>query len=73
MKKKLLNVMAVILAAGMLAGCGSDNGTVLKDMNVEKYVTLGEYKGLAVNVAKPTVDDAEWEELVMSVYQGNIT
>lgn len=73
MKKKLLSLMAAVLALGMLAGCGSDNGTVLKDMNVEKYVTLGEYKGLAVNVAKPTVDDAEWEALVMNVYQGYIT
>ncbi len=74
MKKKVLSVMAAVLAVGMLAGCGSDSdSTLLKDMKVDKYVTLGEYKGLAVNVAAPAVDDDELEELMYSVYQENVT
>lgn len=73
MKKKLLSIMALCLTTVLLAGCGGDETTVLKDMDVEKYVTLGEYKGLTVNVAAPSVNDAELESLMMDVYQGNIT
>lgn len=74
MKKKLLAFMAVIMAAGMLVGCDSEDGnTPLKDMEVEKYVTLGEYKGLAVTVAAPAVDETELENLTYSVIQNNIT
>lgn len=73
MRKKLLSIMALCLTTALLAGCGGNDTVVLKDMDVEKYVTLGEYKGIAVNVASPTVNDAELEGLMMSVYQGNIT
>lgn len=45
----------------------------LKDVKVEEYVTLGEYKGLQVNVAPAKVDEAELEALMDSVYFGNVT
>lgn len=71
----------------MLAGCGAkDTGdgtdattgagaesTALKDMDVDKYVTLGAYKGLAVSVDTVEVDEDEWDTLVNNVYYGNIT
>ena len=55
MKKKTLGLLAAILSVCMLAGCGAkDTGdgtgaatdagtesTALKDMDVDKYVTLG--------------------------------
>ena len=64
MKKKTLGLLAAVLSVCMLAGCGAkDTGdgtgtstgtgtesTALKDMDVDKYVTLGEYKGLAASV-----------------------
>ena len=64
MKKKTLGLLAAVLSVAMLAGCGAkDTGngtgtatgagtesTALKDMDVDKYVTLGEYKGLEVSV-----------------------
>lgn len=68
MKKKIFSMLAVVLAAGILTGCGS---TSLKDMNVEKYVTIGEYKGIAVTVPAAEVDEATWEEMVQQVYQGS--
>ena len=85
MKKKTLGLLAAILSVCMLAGCGAkDTGdgtgaatdagtesTALKDM--DKYVTLGEYKGLAVSVDTVEVDEDEWDTLVNNVYYGNIT
>ncbi len=85
MKKKALGLLAAALSVCMLAGCGAkDTGdstgtaagtesTVLKDMDVDKYVTLGEYKGLAVSVDTVEVDEDEWNTLVNNVYYGNIT
>lgn len=87
MKKKTLGLLAAILSVCMLAGCGAkDTGdgtgaatdagtesTALKDMDVDKYVTLGEYKGLAVSVDTVEVDEDEWDTLVNNVYYGNIT
>ena len=87
MKKKTLGLLAAILSVCMLAGCGAkDTGdgtgaatdagtesTALKDMDVDKYVTLGEYKRLAVSVDTVEVDEDEWDTLVNNVYYGNIT
>ena len=87
MKKKTLGFLAALLSVCMLAGCGAkDTGdgtgsgsgagtesTALKDMDVDKYVTLGEYKGLAVTVDTVEVDEDEWDSLVNNVYYGNIT
>lgn len=81
MKKKTLGFLAAVLSVCMLAGCGAkDTGdstgtesTALKDMDVDKYVTLGEYKGLEVSVDTVEVDEDEWNTLVNNVYYGNIT
>lgn len=67
MKKKIMSILAAVLAVGVLAGCGEET-LVLKDMKVEKYVTIGEYKGLEVNVAAPVVDEEEWDYTVDSFY-----
>ena len=87
MKKKTLGFLAAVLSMCMLVGCGAkDTGdgtdaatgagaesTALKDMDVDKYVTLGEYKGLEVSVDTVEVDEDEWDSLVNNVYYGNIT
>ena len=87
MKKKILGFLAAVLSMCMLAGCGAkDTGdgtdaatgagaesTALKDMDVDKYVTLGEYKGLEVSVDTVEVDEDEWDSLVNNVYYENIT
>lgn len=85
MKKKTVGLLAAVLSVAMLAGCGAkDTGdgsasqgaadsVVLKDLDVDKYVTLGEYKGLEVSVDTVEVDEDEWDTLVNNVYYGNIT
>ncbi len=73
MKKKLVSVFAAVLAVGLLAGCGAKETTALKDLKVDKYVTVGEYKGIQVNVAPATVDEAELKSVVDNAYFNNIT
>lgn len=52
---------------------GGTGSTFLKDIDVEQYVTLGEYKGLSVTVEPVSVDDEELKTLMNNVYNGNIT
>ena len=60
-------VLAALLAAGLLGGCGKQSDA-LKDMKVEKYVTLGEYMGIPVQLASAAVDEAQEEELMRALY-----
>lgn len=57
MKKKLL-ALVMALSMVMLCACGA-NAEYLKDFDASKYVTLGEYKGISVqmNQAEPSVTD----------------
>lgn len=75
MKKKTIGLLAAALSVFMLSGCGAKDAetTVLKDVDVDKYVTLGEYKGLEVSVDTVEVDEDQWNTLVNDVYYGNIT
>lgn len=73
MKKKLLGVLTALLTAGMLCGCGTEDTTVLKDMKVDKYVTVGEYKGLQVNVAPATVDETALQAEINGIYMNYVT
>ena len=87
MKKKTLGLLAAVLSVAMLTGCGAkDTGettgstsqgttdsVVLKDLDVDTYVTLGEYKGLEASVDTVEVDEDEWNTMVNNVYYGNIT
>ncbi len=73
MKKKLALVMTLVLATGLFAGCGSDEGKSVGDMKVEKYVTLGEYNGINVTVPEPTVSDEEVAEQMKQIVHNNLT
>ena len=73
MNRKVMAGMAAVLAAGILGGCGSDTEVPLKDMDVDSYVTLGEYKGIEVDIDPITVDETELENLVREVYNNNVT
>ncbi len=43
------------------------------DMEVEKYVTLGEYKGLNVTVPEPVVAEADVEAHMQLIYNSNMS
>ncbi|WP_026526131.1 trigger factor [Butyrivibrio sp. VCD2006] len=71
MKKLVSVMMAAVIAAGALTGCGkaAKNADVayLKDMNLSDYVTLGDYKGVSVEVASPEVTDEEVEQYMQYI------
>lgn len=72
MKKRMAMVLAALLAVGVLGGCGEQTD-ILKDMKVEKYVTLGEYKGIPVELEAVTVDEAQEAEVMKELYMSNVT
>ncbi len=72
MKKVNVVITGVLLLAMMLCGCGRESDT-LKDMKVEKYVKLGEYKAIPVSVEAASVDDEEWNSLMNQVYMEYLT
>lgn len=75
MKKKISLLLGLVLTAASLSGCG--DSVVLSELKTEKYVTLGEYQGLEVSVARTEVTEeykqnyinyilsqhAEWQEI----------
>jgi trigger factor len=71
MKKKLLAVLSAVLTLSMLAGCGKtteSTDVALKDIDVDKYVTLGEYKGLQVTLDSLTVDEEDVQSYMDNMY-----
>lgn len=66
-------ILAALFAACLLTGCGKDAEVSLHETKVENYVTLGDYRKLAVSVEKPVVSDEECEQLLLAVYQSNVT
>lgn len=75
MKKRMVAIMMAALMAGTMAGCGNkeNNELLLKNLDVDAYVTLGEYKGLAVTEDGTPVSDAEVEASVRDAFNRNVT
>lgn len=63
MKKKWAGMLGFCLLAAALTGCGEEQGK-LSELKTDKYVTLGEYKGLEVTLASPKVTDAHLENYI---------
>lgn len=73
MKKRVAKIMALLLAAGMLTGCGSDADKPLSQLDVDKYVTLGDYNNLNVSVTPAEVTDEQVVEVMISVYSDYVS
>ncbi|MDL2301177.1 FKBP-type peptidyl-prolyl cis-trans isomerase, partial [Lachnospiraceae bacterium OttesenSCG-928-D06] len=72
MKKKLITMLAM-MCVGLFVGCGSDKVVPLNEMDLEKYVTVGDYQNLSVTIDDTSVDQEEWDTLVEQVYMDNVT
>lgn len=72
MRKKITVILAALLAAAVLGGCGEQTN-VLNDMKVEKYVTLGEYKGIAVQLASVAVTEEYVDGVTRMLYMDTVT
>ncbi|MCM1415736.1 MAG: trigger factor [bacterium] len=62
MKKRICVIAAVLSTSLFLTACGSKE--YLKDIKAEKYVTLGEYKGITATADKPEVPDSLIENYI---------
>lgn len=52
---------------------GGAEDVTLKDYNADELVTLGDYKGLTVTVAAPSVDEVKQQTYVENIFQNSIT
>lgn len=72
---KKLSVAALLIAFGAIAlfGCAKkeEDMVYLKDFDATKYVELGEYKGLSIDVDKVEVTDAEVEDYAQYYLSSN--
>lgn len=71
-----LSLLTLLFPALLLAGCGgagNETNADLKEMSVDKYVTLGDYNNLNVTVAPAQVDQEQWDQLVYAVYISNVS
>ena len=75
MGKRRLSGLAALLSVCLLAGCGTGDETNanLREMAVDKYVTLGDYSNFNVTVPSAKVDQEQCEQLLYAVYLSNIT
>ncbi len=72
-KKRLLVLGAVALIATSLMGCGEDADTKLSDINPDKYVTLGDYKGITVSFGSIEVTDDMIQQQIDSALDSQST
>ena len=71
MKRTLPLLLCLAFTAVFLGGCGDDTA-VLAELNTERYVKLGEYKGLAVSVpARTEVTDDYKQNYIGYVLSSN--
>lgn len=72
MKKRISALLLISLIVSMLAGCGQKDAAYLKDIKkVDKYVTLGQYKGLEATAKKTEITDEYMDryiEYILSMY-----
>lgn len=74
MKKKLLGLALAVVSCFALTACGGDEGKELQDVNLTKYLQLGEYTGVEISPQLEEVAEADVEtgveNLYMSQYEG---
>lgn len=82
MKKNVLRFMAIMTMGCLLAGCGKENSNTEEPIEAseavqvtldEAEVTLGEYKGLVVDIAPVTVEQSAVDVMVAEAYNSVVT
>lgn len=71
MKKRIGSVAAALLAAGLLSGCENAEKP-LHQVDVDKYVTLGDYQNISVEVEPYEVSEEDLKDLLAEVYMGYV-
>lgn len=68
MKKKLLGLALAVMACFTLTACGSDEGKELQDMDLTKYLQLGEYTGIEISPQLEEISEADVETGIENLY-----
>ena len=71
MKKKLTAIFAGVIMLATLAACNKEESGDITTMNMNKYMKLGEYKGLTVDYIPDEVTDDSVEEEIKSILIAN--
>ncbi len=67
MNKKILKLLPFLAVAGILTACGGKDESelkYLKDFDAGDYVTLGDYKGLEIQIPEPQVTEEYLESYI---------
>ena len=67
--KRILSVLLILVLVLSFAGCSDDKGRILYNVDLEDYITLGEYKGIKVDKSSKefkTTYDAIMEDDVVN-------
>ena len=67
MKKRVSLLFGLLALALVLPACQKEKTYDITTMNMDKYLTLGEYKGLSVNYNPDSASDEQIEEQVKSM------
>ena len=71
MKKKLTALFIGLALTATVFGCNKETGSDITSMNMSKYMTLGDYKGLTVEYNLAEVTDEALEEQIKSMLIAN--
>ncbi|MDD3414399.1 MAG: trigger factor [Lachnospiraceae bacterium] len=71
MKRRLLVLGTATIMALSLIGCGSEKEKALSSINPDKYVTLGDYKGLTVSLDSVEVTEEEIQDKIDTALKNN--
>lgn len=76
MIKKTAILVLILALAALSFGCGdkeegSADGESYLDYDLSQYVTLGEYKGIEVEVSEPSVSDEDVDAEIQSILSSN--
>lgn len=63
----------VVPEADNVASEGTETNLDLNTMNVDQYVTLGDYSSISVSVVPAEVDEVQWVEFTLSFYLNGVT
>ncbi len=75
MKKRMFVILFATVLGMTLAGCGKENknASYLKDFDVDKYVTLGEYKGIEVSVSSTEATEEQKKQYMQNDFADLVT
>ncbi len=70
--KRILSIALILALCISFAGCKQDKGRELYNVNLEKYVELGEYKGIKVDTNSKEFEEYGTSYILNDVLQNNL-